>query len=327
MKIKKISKSLILTTISLGLCGVFLVSDVFAADIAKSSSGVLDFATMLRVLSDLFSWFWIVIANIVGRLMTNSFVYGEAIYFDGFLWKIWQITRNIANFGLGFIFLYEILRYVINPSETKTPMGIIKDLLKTGVAIQLSRFAIMVIIDISTVLFALVSSFPSQVIGSDAVFSQALSTVIDSSCPDKITVDSAQPQGNVLCKGQKEVIRFMADAWWSKLKNASGAGLITVEMREGGGLTKEQLFDGLLPSQDSLSWPLMFIGFEIFKTAQLSDYSKVQWVSEFEKDFKQIFKKQSRTGGKNSDFSDCFAFWNDDLVYSVFVGVDGCFSS
>ena len=290
MKIKKTSKNLILTTISLSLCGVFLVSDVFAADIAKSSSGVLDFATMLRVLSDLFSWFWIVIANIVGRLMTNSFVYGEAIYFDGFLWKIWQITRNIANFGLGFIFLYEILKYVINPSETKTPMGIIKDLLKTGVAIQLSRFAIMVIIDISTVLFALVSSFPSQVIGSDAVFSQALSTVIDSSCPDKITVDNAQPQGNVLCKGQKEVIRFMADAWWSKLKNASEAGLITVEMREGGGLTKEQLFDGLLPSQDSLSWPLMFIGFEIFKTAQLSDYSKVQWVSEFEKDFKQIFQ-------------------------------------
>ena len=212
MKIKKTSKNLILTTISLSLCGVFLVSDVFAADIAKSSSGVLDFATMLRVLSDLFSWFWIVIANIVGRLMTNSFVYGEAIYFDGFLWKIWQITRNIANFGLGFIFLYEILKYVINPSETKTPMGIIKDLLKTGVAIQLSRFAIMVIIDISTVLFALVSSFPSQVIGSDAVFSQALSTVIDSSCPDKITVDNAQPQVNVLCKGQKEVIRFMADA-------------------------------------------------------------------------------------------------------------------
>ena len=109
MKIKKTSKNLILTTISLSLCGVFLVSDVFAADIAKSSSGVLDFATMLRVLSDLFSRFWIVIANIVGRLMTNSFVYGEAIYFDGFLWKIWQITRNIANFGLGFIFLYEII--------------------------------------------------------------------------------------------------------------------------------------------------------------------------------------------------------------------------
>lgn len=89
---------------------------------------------------------------------------------------------------------------MLNPSATKTPMSIIKDVFKTGVAIQLSWFAIMVIVDISTVLFALVSSFPSQVIGSDAVFSQALSTVIDSSCPDKVSVQNAQPQGNVLCK-------------------------------------------------------------------------------------------------------------------------------
>lgn len=222
--------------------------------------------------------------------MTNSFIYGEALHFDVFLWKIWQITRNIANFWLGFIFLYEILKYMLNPSETKTPMSIIKDLLKSGVVIQLSWFAIMVLVDISTVLFALVSSFPSQVIGSDAVFSQALNTVIESSCPDKIISDNAQPQGNVLCKWQKQIIRFMADAGWSKLKNSTEAGIINVEVREGGGLTKDQLFDTLLPSQDSLSWPLMFIGFEIFKTAQLSDYSNVQWISDMEKDFKQIFQ-------------------------------------
>lgn len=222
--------------------------------------------------------------------MTNSFIYSEALHFDVFLWKIWQITRNIANFWLGFIFLYEILKYMLNPSETKTPMSIIKDLLKSGIVIQLSWFAIMVLVDISTVLFALVSSFPSQVIGSDAVFSQALNTVIESSCPDKIISDNAQPQGNVLCKWQKQIIRFMADAGWSKLKNSTEAGIINVEMREGGGLTKDQLFDTLLPSQDSLSWPLMFIGFEIFKTAQLSDYSNVQWISDMEKDFKQIFQ-------------------------------------
>ena len=222
--------------------------------------------------------------------MTNSFIYGEALHFDVFLWKIWQITRNIANFWLGFIFFYEILKYVLNPSATKTPMSIIKDVFKTGVAIQLSWFAIMVIVDVSTVLFALVSSFPSQVIGSDAVFSQALSTVIDSSCPDKVSVQNAQPQGNVLCKWQKQIVNFMADAWWSSLKTSSNAGVITVGERAGEGLNKEQLFDAILPSQDTLSWPLMFIGFEIFKTAQLSDYSNIQWNSDLEKDFKQILQ-------------------------------------
>lgn len=222
--------------------------------------------------------------------MTNSFIYGEALHFDVFLWKIWQITRNIANFWLGFIFFYEILKYVLNPSATKTPMSIIKDVFKTGVAIQLSWFAIMVIVDVSTVLFALVSSFPSQVIGSDAVFSQALSTVIDSSCPDKVSVQNTQPQGNVLCKWQKQIVNFMADAWWSSLKTSSNAGVITVGERAGEGLNKEQLFDAILPSQDTLSWPLMFIGFEIFKIAQLSDYSNIQWNSDLEKDFKQILQ-------------------------------------
>ena len=179
---------------------------------------------------------------------------------------------------------------MLNPSATKTPMSIIKDVFKTGVAIQLSWFAIMVIVDVSTVLFALVSSFPSQVIGSDAVFSQALSTVIDSSCPDKVSVQNAHPQGNVLCKWQKQIVNFMADAWWSSLKTSSNAGVITVGERAGEGLDKEQLFDAILPSQDTLSWPLMFIGFEIFKTAQLSDYSNIQWNSDLEKDFKQILQ-------------------------------------
>ena len=179
---------------------------------------------------------------------------------------------------------------MLNPSATKTPMSIIKDVFKTGVAIQLSWFGIMVIVDISTVLFALISSFPSQVIGSDAVFSQALSTVIDSSCPDKVSVQNAQPQGNVLCKWQKQIVNFMADAWWSSLKTSSNAGVITVGERAGEGLNKEQLFDAILPSQDTLSWPLMFIGFEIFKTAQLSDYSNIQWNSDLEKDFKQILQ-------------------------------------
>lgn len=51
--------------------------------------------------------------------------------------------------------------------------------------------------------------------------------------------------------------------------------IIKIEAKQGTELSKEQLFDGLLPSPDSLSGPLMFMGFEIFKTAQLSDYSEV----------------------------------------------------
>ena len=159
-----------------------------------------------------------------------------------------------------------------------------------GVGIQLSWFAIMVLVDVSTVLFSLVSSFPSQVIASEPISSQALNTVIEASCPDKGTNTTAQPQGNVLCKGQKEVVKFFTDGGGSQHKKSTDAWIITVETREWEGLTKEQLFDYLLPSQDSLSWPLMFFGFEVFKTAQLSDYSHVNGISQVEIEFKAMIQ-------------------------------------
>ena len=265
MQTRKILKKLILAVVILGLWSVFLVPGVFAADATKTTS-------------DLF------------ELMTNSLIYGEALHLDVFLWKLWQITRNIANFWLGFFFLYELLKYVIQPRENKSPMSIIKELLMAGVGIQLSWFAIMVLVDVSTVLFSLVSSFPSQVIASEPVSSQALNTVIESSCPDKGTNTTAQPQGNVLCKGQREVVKFFTDGGGSQHKKSTDAWIITVEAREWEGLTKEQLFDYLLPSQDSLSWPLMFFGFEVFKTAQLSDYSHVNGVSQVEIEFKAMIQ-------------------------------------
>ena len=159
-----------------------------------------------------------------------------------------------------------------------------------GVGIQLSWFAIMVLVDVSTVLFSLVSSFPSQVIASEPVSAQALNTVIESSCPDKGINTTAQPQGNVLCKGQREVVKFFTDGGGSQHKKSTDAWIITVEAREWEGLTKEQLFDYLLPSQDSLSWPLMFFGFEVFKTAQLSDYSHVNGISQVEIEFKAMIQ-------------------------------------
>ena len=98
MQTRKILKKLMLTMVIFGLWSVFLVPGVFAADVAKTTSDLFDFATLLRTFSELFSWFWIVIASIVGKLMTNSLIYGETLHLDVFLWKLWQITRNIANF-------------------------------------------------------------------------------------------------------------------------------------------------------------------------------------------------------------------------------------
>lgn len=166
----------------------------------------------------------------------------------------------------------------------------IKDMLIAGVGIQMSWFLIMVIVDVSTVLFALVSSFPSQVIGSDAMFSNALSATTDQ-CPQ--TADNKPtPYGNVICKANKNLINFAVDPNdTAKKVRDSLSSLITVEPKAPGTeQSKENLFDNLLPRPDSLSWPLMFLGFEIFKTAQISDYYPADGNSTLDMQFKQVMQ-------------------------------------
>jgi hypothetical protein len=57
--------------------------------------------------------------------MDNNLVYGSYLNLDAPLWKVWTIVKNLSNFVLGFIFLYEILYYVIDPdrkmSKIKSP--------------------------------------------------------------------------------------------------------------------------------------------------------------------------------------------------------------
>ena len=42
---------------------------------------------------------------VAGKLIDNSLVYWEVFWFDAILWKLWVIVRNLANFGLWFIFI------------------------------------------------------------------------------------------------------------------------------------------------------------------------------------------------------------------------------
>ena len=64
--------------------------------------------TFITNLWRLFSWIWIILWNIAGVLMTNVMVYWEFMHLDTFLWKIWQMTRSIANYTLWFLFVYSL---------------------------------------------------------------------------------------------------------------------------------------------------------------------------------------------------------------------------
>lgn len=162
------------------VCAVLLMPLTFAQQVETGqpvcSEGVKNFITGLYQIEGIASWIWIILGNFVGTLMTNSLVYGEVIGLDSFLWKIWQMTRNIANFTIGFFFLYALLRYMISPDSKKTPISMIKNMLISSVLIQASWFLVMVLVDLSTILFATVASFPSQVIADSTMLQQGAVT-------------------------------------------------------------------------------------------------------------------------------------------------------
>lgn len=98
--------------------------------------------------------------------MDNSLVYGEIFGLDTALFKFWSIMKNFANFALGFLFVWSIVSYVINPNEKKDPKDMITKLLVAWVWVQLSWFIIGALVDISTVLTVWVGWLPLQLVGN-----------------------------------------------------------------------------------------------------------------------------------------------------------------
>ncbi|MCR5412946.1 MAG: hypothetical protein K6E76_08440 [Patescibacteria group bacterium] len=85
--------------------------------------------------------------------MGNSAVFGEFFGLDGVLWNLRNIMKNIANFGIGFLFLFKIIKTLFKAEEAFS-FSFFKSFLVSGVLIQISRFFCATMIDISTVSIA-----------------------------------------------------------------------------------------------------------------------------------------------------------------------------
>ena len=93
--------------------------------------------------------------------MDNSMVYGSFLNLDAPLWLIRNIVKNIANFALGFLVLFEILKNFFTVGDQgKKAFSVIKKALVAGVFIQMSRFMMAALIDLSTITTYAVGSIP-----------------------------------------------------------------------------------------------------------------------------------------------------------------------
>lgn len=90
---------------------------------------------------------------IAGKAMDNSMVYGEFMNLDKPLYMLWNMSRTLANFAIGWVLLWKIFNYIFS-KETGTP-AILKDIIIRWTLIVLwinfSWFGLWVLIDLSTV--------------------------------------------------------------------------------------------------------------------------------------------------------------------------------
>ncbi len=108
---------------------------------------------------------------IAGLAMDNSLVYGEIFWLDDALFKFWQIMKNFANFALGFIFVWSILKYIFDLKWGKAgnPKDIIVKLLLWAIGVNMSWFIVGALVDISTALTVWIWWLPLQLIGDQKI--------------------------------------------------------------------------------------------------------------------------------------------------------------
>lgn len=247
-RLQKYSKIIICLGGMILLC---VGTGAFAQTPPAQTSDVLNFNQWLQQIITLFSWLRVVFAMGAGKLMSNSFVYGEFMNFDVYLWQMWNISKNFANLAIGFMFLFYILKFVFQ-SEEVTGNEIGKKIgwfLLAGVLIQASWFMMGALLDIEKIATSAMGSLPALVIQDDNSRWQSISSAME---------NSAVLWNRLELKSVKQ---------W----NNPTYLIHTKTQISGSSQTPEWTLDAILPSNNTLSWPLYFIGFAIFKFQNYSD--------------------------------------------------------
>ncbi len=213
----------------------FFILPVFAgSETTDSTTYLAKIQENINFIVNLCSRARVILAILAGKLMTNDRVYGSIVHMDIYLRKIWNIMKNFANFGLIAIILYKILSGLIGKKSMDMKSIITKTLI-AGVLIQASRFLVWAVVDLSTIATAAIGSFPSQFLNSDTVLNESIQNSLKKT-PRKYTIDLKSP-------GLKSM--FTTDT----------------SSNEQAATNREDI----LPTYNSISWPLFYFWFSVFK--------------------------------------------------------------
>lgn len=205
---------------------------------------LLEKAAVMHNVIVFLSWIWVLLCMLAGKVMTNGLLFGGDFGLDVYLWTIWNMMKNIANFGLWFIFLIVIVKeiFALNIQDSLADIGKkLSRFLIGGILIQASWFILLALISLSTIVGSAVASFPSMVIQAD---SSRWSKII------------SQVNAKGALHGSQYTIKS-SNTWSPKnliLQYTTGTTV---------GITDQETLDFLMPRYDSLGGPLYFMGMSV----------------------------------------------------------------
>ena len=174
-------------------------------------------------------WLRVIPVMLAGKLMTNDIVYGSAIHLDVYLFQMWNMCKNLANYMVLLVFLYGIFKTLMGESIMQK---LLPKLLLSGVLIQASWFISGIIIDMST-------------IGVTAVSSVAIDLV--QSTPRLKTIANAS------------MLNIPKSVTFDKDLNLTA----TNDLRDA--VSLETMMKDMSPSYKSLSGPMLYFGAAVFR--------------------------------------------------------------
>lgn len=244
MKLVKKLIAQMFTKKSIKIWSVFFIFVFLFISQTYASNETLDTTVeYMKIIMDLLSRVWIILANLAGALMTNNILYWSFLHLDASLWALWNIMKNFANFALWFFVLFAIVRNIVSgpfgkDAGERKPIKVIQKTLVAGVLIQASWFLMWAVVDVSTIMTSAIWAFPSQFIAWNSEFQWAtLNATKLISKNNKIVINPKE----------KDIVRF-----------ETNAGALQTEED-----TKSML-DTILPSHNSVSGPLMFLWISVF---------------------------------------------------------------
>lgn len=166
-------------SLTLLIVAIFFFASTFAQwteTTTKEPKFILNIQYIIEQWIKILSRSWVLLATLAGKFMTNDMVYGSWLHLDAYLWKLRNICKNFANFGLLGILLRQIIQFVTK--KTGNIQSIVTTSVIAGILIQASWFIMAILLDISTIATAAIASFPTHFIDGNALSKQTISDEI-----------------------------------------------------------------------------------------------------------------------------------------------------